>query len=246
MSAVERRFPWGLTISAAIAMAILVGLGVWQVRRLAWKEALLAKIAALDTASARPIADVLAQTGSQEFVRVQAPCAPVPATAAGPSLFRYAVRDDRIGWRLLGACRLTSGPYDGIVLDRGIIERFMGSTSPQPMSFPPAGPVLGVLRSAGPKPWLGPAVMEQGPNMVAYRMIDHASLAQIARTEGLSRPAPYLLAVERETPAVPGVTPAAIPKDIPNNHLVYAITWFSLALILGWFYVSMLIRQRRS
>jgi surfeit locus 1 family protein len=156
------------------------------------------------------------------------------------------VRDDRIGWRLLGACRLAVGPYDGIVLDRGIIERVMGSTSPEPMSFPPAGPVVGVLRSPGVTPWLGPAVMEQGPHMIAYRVIDRPSLAQIARDEGISRPAPYILAVEQEAPPLPGVTPAAIPRDIPNNHLVYAITWFSLALILGWFYVSMLIRWRRS
>jgi surfeit locus 1 family protein len=246
MTTAARRFPWGLTVATLIAMAILVGLGVWQVRRLAWKEALLAKIAALDVAAARPIADVLSQTGEEEFVRVQAPCAPTPTPISGPSLFRYAVRDDRIAWRLLGACRLAVGRYDGVVLDRGIIERFMGSTSPQPMSFPPAGPVVGVLRNPGVTPWLGPAVMEQGPNMIAYRVIDRPSLVQIARAEGLSRPAPYILAVEQETPSLPGVTPAAIPKDIPNNHLVYALTWFSLALILGWFYVSMLIRWRRS
>ncbi|MBV8684123.1 MAG: hypothetical protein JO111_14700, partial [Caulobacteraceae bacterium] len=132
------------------------------------------------------------------------------------------------------------------VLDRGIIERFMGSTSPKAASFPPASAVIGVLRAAGPKPWLGPAIMEQGAGLVAYRVIDQASLAQIARLEGLSRPAPYFLAVEQETPGLPGVTPAAIPKDIPNNHFVYALTWFALALILGWFYVSMLIRWRRS
>lgn len=245
MNAAVRRFPWGLTITALIAMAILVGLGVWQVRRLAWKEALLAKIAALETAAARPIAEALSHGGSAEFVRVQASCAPPTAPIAGSSLYRYAVRDDRIGWRLLGACRIAAGPYDGIVLDRGIIERFMGSTSPRPLSFPPAGTVVGVLRAAGVRPWLGPAVMEQGPGFIAYRVLDRASLMQIAHAEGLARPAPYILAVEQESPALTGVTPAAIPKDIPNNHLVYAITWFSLALILAWFYASMLIRGRR-
>lgn len=246
MTATEGRFPWGLTVAALFAMAILVGLGVWQVRRLAWKEALLAKIAALETAPARPIADVMSQQGSVEFTRVRATCAPMLTPIAGPSLYRYAVRDDRIGWRLLGGCRLAEGSYDGIVLDRGIIERFMGSNSPQPSSFPRAGEVVGVLRAVGAKPWLGPAVMEQGAGLVAYRVIDQASLTQIARAEGFSRPAPYILAVEQERPSLPGVTPSAVPKDIPNNHLIYAITWFSLALILAWFYVSMLIRQRRA
>ncbi|HEY2050853.1 MAG TPA: SURF1 family cytochrome oxidase biogenesis protein [Caulobacteraceae bacterium] len=246
MNSAARRFPWGLTVWALIGFAILVSLGVWQVYRLGWKEALLAKVAALETAPARPIAEVLTQKGSVEFERVEATCTPVAAPAGRPSLYRYAVRDDRVGWRLLSPCRVAAGPYDGIVLDRGIIERFMGSTSPQPASFPPAGAVVGVLRAAGPKPWLGPAVMEQGPGLIAYRVIDHASLAQIGRAEGLSRPAPYMLAVEQEAPPLAGVTPAAIPKDIPNNHLVYALTWFSLALILAWFYGSMLISWRRS
>jgi surfeit locus 1 family protein len=244
MNAVARRFPWGLTVTALIALALLVGLGVWQVRRLAWKEALLAKIAALQYAPARPLSDVLAQKGSVEFVRVEAACAPAPVGAR--SLYRYAVRDDRVGWRLLGACRVVAGPYDGVVLDRGIIERFMGATSPQPASFPRATAVVGVLRSAGATPLLGPALMEQGPGYVAYRVLDPATLAQIAHAQGLARPAPYVLAVEQEAPPLAGVTPAALPQDIPNNHLVYALTWFSLALILVWFYGAMLIRWRRS
>jgi surfeit locus 1 family protein len=244
MNAAMRRFPWGLTLSALVAMAILVGLGVWQVYRLAWKEALLSKIAALEHAPARPIASVLARSDSVEFVRVAATCAPAPT--GGPSLFRYAVRDDRIGWRLLGACRIAVGPYDGVVLDRGVIERLMGATSPQPMSFPAATAVVGVLRSGGPAPLLGPSVMEQGPGFAAYRVMDPASLAQIARAQGLARPAPYVLAVERETPPLPGVTPQALPQDIPNNHLVYALTWFALAVVLAWFYGAMLIRRLRS
>ena len=43
-------FPVGLTIGDAIAFAILIGLGVWQLQRLKWKEGLLAHIAALQAA----------------------------------------------------------------------------------------------------------------------------------------------------------------------------------------------------
>ena len=38
------RFPIGLTIASVIGIVILIGLGVWQVQRLHWKEALLAKV----------------------------------------------------------------------------------------------------------------------------------------------------------------------------------------------------------
>jgi len=54
----SRRFPVGLTVATLAGLAILCSLGVWQVRRLHWKEGLLARIAALQAAPARPIEPV--------------------------------------------------------------------------------------------------------------------------------------------------------------------------------------------
>jgi surfeit locus 1 family protein len=71
-------------------------------------------------------------------------------------------------------------------------------------------------------------------------------LRAVGADNGLARPAPYILAVESERPAPAGILPAALPRDIPNNHLVYALTWFALAAILAWFYGAMLVRRLRS
>lgn len=242
--ALRPRFPWGLTLGALILCAGLVGLGVWQLQRLTWKEGVLAKIAALSTASPRPLPLVLAQGGSAEFMRVEAQCRPLPANAT--TLYRYAVADGRIGWRVMAACSVLAGPFDGILLDRGLVTRFAGHTAPVADAYAPAGHVIGVLRAPGPTPWLGPAMMDGGPGFVAMRVADTSSVLSLARIGGLAHPAPYILAVESESPALAGVTPAAIPADIPNNHLVYAVIWFALGGILAWFYVAMLItRQRR-
>ena len=54
-----QRFPIGLTIVTAIALAILIALGVWQLQRLKWKEGLLAHVAALQTARPQPLGPVL-------------------------------------------------------------------------------------------------------------------------------------------------------------------------------------------
>ncbi len=243
MSGGDRRFPWVLTASALTAVVLLSGLGVWQVQRLAWKEALLAEIAALANAPPRPLAVVLAAAPSAAFMRASAACATGPQPA--DTLYRYAVRDGRIGWRLLGVCHLAAGPYDGIVLDRGVVERLMGDTSPVAASFPAAAAVTGVLRSPGARPMLGPALMEEGRGFAAWRVLDPPSLAQIASQGGVTRPAPYILAVEHETPPAQGLVPAALPEDIPNNHLVYALTWFALAIILAWFYGAMLVGRLR-
>jgi surfeit locus 1 family protein len=239
-----RRFPIGLTSSAMGAIALLIALGLWQVRRLEWKERVLAQIDALRRAPARPLESVLAAGRDAAFIRVEVRCDPAPAAPA-PSLFRYAVRDGRIGWRLLSPCRALAGPYDGILLDRGIVEAFMGANSPRAEPFPAPSEVVGVLRQTGSKPWLGPAVMERGADFVALRVVDAATLRETAAAQGLARPAPYLLAVEHEAPAAVGLTPAALPTDIPNNHLVYALTWFALALICAWFYGALLMRRLR-
>ena len=39
--AARPRFPFGLTIVCALALALLCGLGVWQVQRMQWKNGLI-------------------------------------------------------------------------------------------------------------------------------------------------------------------------------------------------------------
>jgi cytochrome oxidase assembly protein ShyY1 len=52
MASERGRFPVGLTLASLIAFAILIGLGVWQVKRLAWKTDMLARIEAIQHAPA--------------------------------------------------------------------------------------------------------------------------------------------------------------------------------------------------
>lgn len=242
-----RRFPLGLTLVAGVAFAILIGLGVWQLERLAWKQDLLARVAALQVAPARPIAEVLAlaaRGGDVEYRRVAADCM---AGSPPRDAYRYALRDGRVGWRLISACRLGPGspraPYDGVLLDRGLVTRLAGAMSPVAAAYPPPVSVVGVLRAAGGKPLLGPAETTGVPGARVFRVLDRASVASLAADNGVRRPAPYMLAVESERPTPQGLVPAPLPQDIPNNHFVYALTWFALAGILAWFYGALLLRR---
>ncbi len=240
-----RRPPVVLTLTTAVALAILISLGVWQLYRMAWKQDLLARVAALRAAPARPIDEILAiggQEGDAEFRRAAVRCEP----SANPrrDAYRYAVPDGQVGWRLVSACHLRAGRFDGILLDRGVVARFTGAMAPMSASFPDPGVAIGVLRRPGGKPWLGPAETSSVPGARVFRVLDTAALSGIAVDNGLVRPAPYLLAVESEIPGPPGVVPAALPQDIPNNHLVYALTWFALAAVMVSFYGAMLFRRR--
>ena len=235
----KTRFPIGLTVASAVALALLVGLGVWQLHRLAWKQDLLARIERLKTAAPRPLAPVLAEAArgaDVEFTRVETTCAP---EAAPPPVYRYAVHEGVVGWRLMTPCRLIDGT--SIALDRGLVDRLSGGMAPVAASFPPAGNVVGVLRKPGAASFLTPAPTRAADGSVSLLSVDPAALRMIAG----STAAPWYLAVEKEVPPPAGLTPAALPEDIPNNHFVYALTWFGLAGVLIWMWAAFVVRRMR-
>lgn len=218
-------FPWGLTIAVAISLAILCVLGGWQLKRLAWKQDLLARIEVLKTAPAQPIAPVLARAARGEAVawsRVSAECAPL---AAGPLPLVYGVRDGEVVWRASAPCALVDGgPYDLILIDRGVVPGLTGQVTPAPRAFDPPRAVAGLLIPLAELGGDRAKVLERFPG---------------------KRPAPLMLMVEHESPAPAGVTPAPLPAEISNRHLEYALTWFGLAVTLLFIYAAMLWRRLR-
>jgi surfeit locus 1 family protein len=235
----DRRFPIGLTIATLIAFAILCGLGVWQLKRLAWKEDLLARVEVLKTAPAQPLGEVLAQAEKGEDVawtRVSTSCSrlapewadlPMPSHAINePSPLVYGVRDGDIVWRANAKCWLPGGGADEMILiDLGLVTALTGQPTPAPFSVRAPGQVTGVLMN---------------PHQLGGERAEY--LARLAPV----RVAPYILMVESTVPAVPGVTPAPLPAEISNRHLEYALTWFGLALTLLFIYAAMLWRKMRS
>lgn len=232
----SRRFPIGLTIATLIAFAILCGLGVWQVKRLHWKEDLLKRIEVLKTAPARPLGAVLARAQKGEDVtwtRVSAECLPVRPSSydmpppGGDDLLPlvYGVRDGDIVWRATALCWTAGTGYGSILLDLGVVTAQTGQANPTPFRVRAPAHVTGVLMS--PKQLGGDR---------------QATVQRFA----WARSAPYILMVESATPTPPGIVPAPLPAEISNRHLEYALTWFGLAVTLLFIYAAMLWRKMRS
>lgn len=234
-----RRFPVGLTIATAIAMAILLGLGTWQLQRLAWKRDVLARIEALQSAPARPVAPVLAARAAGrdvDFTRVRAVC---PGLASAPYVELYGLRDGQAGARLVSACAVEGAPYRAILVDRGFVADTISARPPVDAADRAPVDVIGVLRS----PEAGNAFSP--PNRAdRWFTRDVAGMAAALRA---ADPAPvFLMAETSSNPEWKALTPAPVPAAISNRHLEYAVTWYGLAAALAGVYAAMLLKRRKS
>jgi len=227
----------GTALLVLVCLAILIGLGVWQLQRLKWKEGILAHIAALKTAPARPLAEVLKEGGDLDFVRVSFDC---PDLERRPTLRLFSVRDGVAGYRLIAACPATGGGYASILVDRGFTSLEQADAAARPGREALPGPITGVLRKGDKANFVTP------PNRIAANLWYSRDLSAMAAQLHTTGPAPVYLMIERPAPVSGLPAPAPIPADIPNRHLEYALTWFGLAASLIGVYAAMLLRRRRT
>ncbi|MDB5446214.1 MAG: surF1 family protein [Phenylobacterium sp.] len=233
-------FPVGLTIATAIALALLIALGVWQLQRLKWKEGLLAHIAALRTAPARPlepVLDALAHGRDVSFTRVRVACA---GLAAAPFLELYGLKDGAAGWRLVSACEVASARYRSILVDRGFVPDTITARPPVDRADTAPVELTGVLRTPDRASFVTPK-----NNLAGGRWFSR-DIPAMGRALGAPQPAPIFLFAETPTnPNFKDLVPAPLPAEIPNRHLEYALTWFGLAAALVGVYAAMLARRRK-
>ncbi|HEY9567165.1 MAG TPA: SURF1 family protein [Thalassobaculum sp.] len=220
-----RLWPTVFTIPAVLAM---LGLGVWQLDRLAWKTALIDSFES----------------------RVTQPPVPPPASIADIDQWRF--RHVRATGRFLHdkEIHLTGRPFEGnagfhvvtplvvdggptVLVNRGWIPMDRRSREARPETLP-AGPVTvdGIVREAGRKGYFVP---DNEPAREIWFTVD---TAQIAAHTGLATVADYYIDALRPSKHATELPIGAVAAiGVRNEHLQYAITWFLLALTLVAVYV---------
>lgn len=236
-------FPVGLTVATAIALVVLVALGTWQLQRRAWKADLLAHVAALERAPARPlepVLDELAAGGDVDFTRVRVSC---PGIARARFVELYGLKDGQAGSRLISACAVASRQYRTILVDRGFVADTVSARPPADAAADGAPvEVVGVLRVADPATFMTPANQPQ-----ANRWFSRDAAAMAAALGAPAPAAPVFLFAETATnPEFAALQPAPLPAQITNRHLEYALTWFGLAAALAGVYAAVLLRRRKN
>ncbi len=210
--------------AALLVFGVLVGLGVWQTERRAWKHALIARVEA----------------------GLAAPPRPLDATPDADAAWRRVSATGQ--WLVDGLVRIAPRTLDGKVgadyaaplrlADGGAVVVLLG-WAPDGGAAPdlPDGPaeVEGVLAPA-PEPSLFT------PDNVPpdqWLWLDPPAIAAAAGVAA-ARTSPLVLKL---TTPPPGLAPVPARPNIVDNHLQYAFTWFGLAA--AWAVVAVLLFRRR-
>ncbi|HUK08216.1 MAG TPA: SURF1 family protein [Stellaceae bacterium] len=225
-----------LTIWAFLGFCVLIGLGTWQIQRLHWKEGLIAQRDAALSAPPVPLPRNAAAAAELDFHRVE---------AEGQFLHEHEFylnaterRSGRGGFLVLTPLRLEDGAI--VLVERGWVPP--EQRDPATRGAGNASGIVsveGLLRMpSGDRGWFVPA------NDPTHNQWFYVDLPAMARADSLSGLLPFYIE------AGPAPNPGGLPlggqaeTELVNNHLQYAITWFSLAGILVVFYLLVLRRER--
>jgi len=235
----QARFPWGLTIVSALMLALLIGLGVWQVQRMQWKEGLIDRSDAAAAKAPVPITQ-LPQGPEREFRQVILDC---PGLATAPFVELQSILDGEAGVRLISACPEPAAPgrpETGVLLvDRGFVAETVSARPPVTRDGPPIR-LVAVVRTAA-----SPGLMALPPEGNHFFARDNAAMARaLGVTSRVGSETLY--AVTSTNPDWHALRPSVPPVAFANNHLGYALTWFGLALALIGFYIALVRRKLKS
>ncbi|MDI5927692.1 SURF1 family protein [Rhizobium leguminosarum] len=212
-------------VCLVLLAAALAALGTWQVERLAWKRDLIVRVdqrvhAAPVPAPARSDWNKVS-AADDEYRRVT-----VSGTLANDKeTLVYASTALGPGYWVMTPMTFADG--SSILVNRGFVptdRRDPASRREGEVSGPVE--ITGLVRMTEPK-----GSLLQSNDVAADRWYSR-DVAAIAQKRGIDTIAPYF--IDADATANPGGLPVGglTVIDFPNNHLVYAITWYGLAAMV--------------
>ncbi len=223
-----KRLLWP-AVMTFVGVIFLIGLGNWQMRRLAWKEGLIGAIAErahADPVSLAAIEARAAEGGDPEYARVRI----AGRLLNDHELYFYAF-DEQLGpgYHVLTPLRRAEGRT--VFVNRGFVPQDLRDPARRAPGQP-AGDVsiVGLVRVPAP-PGLFTPVNDPAKNVWYWYDLDAMAASALGSAE---KPVvPFIVDAEAE-PAPPGGFPkgGTTRLKLPNRHLEYALTWYGLAAAL--------------
>jgi cytochrome oxidase assembly protein ShyY1 len=225
-----RRSVAGFGVFTIVTVALFVGLGVWQLQRRVEKHALIAALTERLAAAPAPLpSEWSALTPAKdEFRRVSFAAAYQPLADAMVYSSGSSVREDISGpgtWAFVPA-RLENG--ETVVINTGFVPNTMQDRAVEDRAVArliTRQPVTltGYIRfpeSAG--------VLTPSENLTKRLWFTRDHLA-MARALNWQNVAPFYIDLEQPVPANGIPKPGPLEVHLKDDHMQYAITWFTLA-----------------
>jgi surfeit locus 1 family protein len=221
-----------------VAFLSLLALGTWQLQRRVWKLQLIHAVATRQHGSASPAPgpaawpSITAQRDAYRRVSVSG------VFENGKETLVLALTDLGSGFWVMTPMRTSSGFT--VLINRGFVADDERAAQSRPSGqLQGSTTVTGLLRVSEPG---GGFLRHNDPSGDRWYSRD---VAAIGRARGLSTLAPYF--IDADSRANPGGWPVGglTVVNFPNNHLVYALTWYGMAALLAWASVNLIWKNRR-
>ncbi|HSS13718.1 MAG TPA: SURF1 family protein [Rhizomicrobium sp.] len=216
-----RPYP-GLTIACTLLFAVLCGLGTWQLQRLQWKLALIARVNSHIAAAPLPLDRILATASDDaQYRRV----AVTGRFDHAREAYVFTTDQGAAVYHVLTPLRTDDGKV--LMVDRGEVPK--EKIDPATRA---AGNVTGKVHVIGVWRVPDPPGAFTPPPDAGHRIWFARDLAAISAADHLSLTAPVV--IEADATPNPGGWPRGgqTVVNFRNQHLSYAVTWFGLALCL--------------
>ncbi|MGX5735874.1 SURF1 family protein [Bosea thiooxidans] len=206
-----------------LLVLVFAGLGLWQLQRRGWKLELTARV------EARIHAAPVAAPGPAEWPEIEASAYEYRRVALqgryldGPEALTLAVTERGPGFWVLAPLR-TEGGFT-VLVNRGFVPEGRRGPDERRKVAGEKARVVGLLRLSEPG---GGFLRANDPAGGRWYSRDVAAMAE---ARGLGRVAPYF--VDADAASEPGPLPQGGMTQLGfrNAHLIYALTWFALALM---------------
>ncbi|MBO0663523.1 SURF1 family protein [Jiella sp. MQZ9-1] len=225
-----------------LGIAILFGLGTWQVERLHWKEGLLAEIDHRIHAPPVDLETLLARSEAGQSIEYT----PVYVTGRflnGAERYFLSTFEGQAGWNVYTPLLLANG--DLIFVNRGFVPYELRDPARRRAGQPTGTVTVTGLARVPPTVKPGYFTPNNEPNKRLFFWRDLAAMAGGLALNGNARLLPFIV------DAGPGRAKGGWPVggttivSLPNDHLQYAITWYGIGVVLVVMTGSMVMRRYR-
>lgn len=218
-----------LPICIIAGLAFLVSLGTWQMKRLAWKEALIATVEEnlkLPPLSTNEMSTLLGEGGAIEYR---------PVTARGifhhdKEQYFFTTHKGKPGWHVYTPLERSDGSI--VFVNRGFVP--VDLKDPAKRAAGQVGGEVEIIGLARMAPTEKPNSFVPN-NDLAKNIYYWKSISQMMGQSGFKMEHPLVpFFVDANDSPNPGGLPLGgiTLISFPNSHLQYALTWYGLALTL--------------